>query len=389
MPVKHLLAVLALLSLSQTLSAQEASDTIQVKKPRNSYLRRYLNKFVKDSTDKEKPQFLYYPTIAYAPETQWEFGISGIFMGYAKRDTTNRLSEVSGFVFVTTAQQYGGYIDHALYSHRNTWFALGKLKVQSFPLSYYGIGHNTAKQKLASVEAFSINWKERFLRKIAKDFYIGLELDWQLMTKVNFVDAEGATYQRPFGSGGSSNLGVGLGVVFDNRHNVLNVRDGFMGELAWLRYTKALGSIANFSTFFWDSRYFIPIRQRNVLAFQALGQFSIGEDIPFNQLALLGGEMMHRGYYLGRFRDRNYLSFQVEYRMLPFSFAKRFGAGVFAASGLIYDRFSNITAQHLKYSGGFGLHYLIFPKKDVWTRIDLALNNELGWGGYFFMGCAF
>ena len=391
MSCKSILLLFSLLSCGFALSAQDdaALDSVPSPPKRESYFRRYINKFVKDSTDKEKPQFLYYPTVAYAPETKWEFGISAIFMGYAKRDTTNRLSEINTFAFITTQRQYGLFLDHALYSHRDLYFLLGKLKIQSFPLYYHGIGFDSPKEKLASVESFSISWKERFLRKLRKDLYIGLELDWQLLSNVNFVDVPGANYQRSFGAQGSSNLGVGLGIVYDNRHNVLNVRDGFMGEIAWLRYSKAWGGIADFSTVFMDARYFLPIRERNVLALQAVGQFSIGDDVPFNQLALLGGEMMHRGFYLGRFRDRNYLSVQAEYRMLPFSFAKRFGAAVFAASGLIYDEFGNIGPQHFKYSGGLGVHYLIFPKKDVWTRVDVALNSELGWGFYFFMGCAF
>lgn len=387
------LLFLGLFALSSNALAQDedlgVSEQDSIVKKEN-FFRRYINKFVKDSTDKEKPQFLYYPIVAYSPETSWEFGVSSIFTAYARRDTNNRLSELTAFVFITTARQYGLNTEHALYSHRDLYFLLGKLKVQSFPLSYYGIGYNTSKEKLASVESFSISWKERILRKVYGNFYMGLELDWQLLSSVRFKDPSGQpSTLQPFGYQGSSNLGVGLGLVYDNRHNVLNVRDGFMSELAWISYRKELGAISNFGAILLDSRYFIPIRGRNVLALQAIGQFSLGEDIPFNQLALLGGEMMMRGYYLGRFRDRNYLSAQVEYRMLPLSFAKRFGLAVFAAGGLIYNDASEISSQHIKYSGGVGLHYLIFPKKDVWTRIDFALNSELGTGFYFFMGCAF
>ena len=37
----------------------------------------------------------------------------------------------------------------------------------------------------------------------------------------------------------------------------------------------------------------------------------------------MGGESLMRGYYLGRYRDKNLLAGQVEYRILPFSFSKR------------------------------------------------------------------
>ena len=356
---------------------------------KQNFFIRYINKFTKDSTEKSKPQFLIYPTVAYAPETKWEFGISTVFVGYAKGDTNNRLSEINAFAFVTTESQYGAYIEHALHSDKNTWFFLGKLKTQSFPLSYYGIGHNTSKEKLATVEAFSFNWKERVLRKVWKDFFIGIELDFQGLDRVNFKPyTSDLSLLQPTGYKGSNNLGVGFGLLYDNRHNVLNVRNGLFAETALLNYQKSLGSITNFSSLFTDFRYFHPIRKRNVLAIQSVGQFTFG-DAPFNQYALLGGEMMMRGYYLGRFRDRNYISFQTEYRMLPLSFAKKFGCAVFASTGMIYDQFSSITSKHIKYAGGAGIHYLLFPRKDVWTRLDFAVNNEGGTGFYFFMGCAF
>lgn len=369
-----------MLSLSQNAFSQRENPNFVV---------RYFNKFINDSTVKSKLQTLVYPTIAFSPETKWEFGASGVVVGYAKKDTNNRLSEINGFTFFTTEKQYGCIIEHALHSHKNTWFFLGKLKVQSFPLSYHGIGANSQKEKIAVVDAFSFNWKERFLRKVWRDFFIGLELDFQSLSRVKFNPSiTNQSLLTPQGYKGSNNLGIGVGLLYDNRHNVLNVRHGFFAETAMLVNRKELGSIADFSSIFTDFRYFHPLGKKNVIAFQSVGQFTLG-DAPFNQYALMGGEMMMRGYYLGRFRDKNYISLQTEFRMLPLPFAKKFGFAVFASSGVIFDKASNITPQFFKYAGGAGIHYLLFPKKDVWTKVDFAVNNEGGTGIYLFLGCAF
>jgi hypothetical protein len=290
---------------------------------------RYIQKFTSDSTEKSKVQNLVYPTIAYSPETHWEFGVSSVAVGFAKQDTNNRLSELRAFSFITSLRQYGLTIEHALYSNRNLWFMLGLLKTQSFPLSYHGIGYNTPKEKVAVVEAFTFNWRERFLRKLSGNFYLGLELDFQRLSRVNFKSySDDTLILKPPGYSGYDNFGAGIGVLYDNRHNVLNVRKGFFAEVALLNYSKVFGGTSNFSSIFTDVRYFYPIRNRNVLAVQSIGQFTLG-DAPFNQYALMGGEMMMRGYYLGRFRDKHYLSFQAEYRMLPLSFAKKFGVAFF------------------------------------------------------------
>ena len=361
--------------------------TAQEKK--TNFLIRYIKKFTGDSTAKSKPQNLIFPSINYAPETKWRFGGSAVIIGYANRDTNNRLSEITALGFVTTLKQYGGIFEHALYTNKNRWFMLGLLKTQSFPLSYHGIGYDTPMEKIAVVESFTFNWRERFLRKVRGNFYMGLELDFQRLSRVNFVPhTTNSQLLTPTGYTGYTNLGVGMGLLYDNRHNVLNVRKGLFTEIAILNYRKTLGANNNFSSIFTDLRVFYPIRKRNILTFQLLGQFTLG-DAPFNQYALMGGEMMMRGYYLGRFRDKHFLSIQSEYRMLPLSFAKKFGLAVFASAGMVYNNESKITNQYLKYAGGAGVHYLLFPKKDVWTRLDMAVNNEGGTGLYLSIGCAF
>lgn len=365
------------------------SCTLQVySQKKQSFPVRYLKRVFFDTMPKSQPQLLAYPIAAYSPETNVELGVSALYVRYAKGDTNNRLSEINGLAFYTLQNQFGGIIEHAIYSDKNTWFFLGKLKFQSFPLTFYGIGAEAPNVKLSKVEAFQFQLKERLLHKLHGNFYGGLEFDLQHLGRVRFNDYDTANYyEKPYGHAGSTNLGIGAGVLYDNRHNVLNVRHGFFSELAFLYYGKQFGGKYEFSSVFTDIRWFHPIRKRNVLALHAVGQFSLGHP-PFNQLALLGGESIMRGYYLGRFRDRNLLAAQAEYRMLPFSFAKRWGATVFAGTGLVYNSIPTIESDHLLLAAGAGLRFLLFRKKDVWVRLDLAFTRE-GQGVYIYIGEAF
>lgn len=354
---------------------------------RQSFPVRYFNKIFMDTSHKEDNQLLIYPIVAYAPETSVELGASILYVSYAKHDTMNRLSEINGTVFYTIRNQFGMLVDHALYSDKNEWFLLGKLKLQSFPLSYYGIGPLTTS-KLARVDAFQFQLKERLLHKVYGNFYFGLEADLQHLGNVDFVDHEPVVaYEKPNGHEGSTNVGLGLGFLYDNRHNVLNVRKGFFSELAFLHYSPTIGSEHEFTSVFSDVRWFMPVRKRNVLATHFIGQFSYGNP-PFNQLALMGGESMMRGYYLGRFRDRNLTAIQAEYRMLPFSFAKRWGGSAFLGTGAVFNHIDHLERDHIVFAGGAGIRFLLFRKKDVWVRLDLAFTNE-GNGLYIFVGEAF
>lgn len=356
-----------------------------------NFVSKYINSIINDTSDISKPQFLIYPTVAYAPETSWEFGLSSLLVFYAKRDTANRLSEINGFTFFTLENQYGLWFDHAIYSDEDKWFFLGRVRFQSFPLFYHGIGSNSPEDYIARVDANQIFIKERVLRKVKKDLFIGLEMDLQRLSAVDFIPAEGnnGLQELPLGSQGSTNLGFGIGLVHDNRHNVLNVRKGFFSELALLHYNQSWGSTFDFTTVISDTRIYRPVGDHNVFATQILGQFNSG-DVPFNQLALMGGESIMRGYYYGRYRDRNQIAAQMEYRFLPipFGFTDRIGAAVFAGAGKVFPELNNFNLNNIVVSGGAGVRFLLFPKKDIYTRFDVAFTQE-GPGFYLFIGEAF
>lgn len=350
-------------------------------------VKRVWNSVFNDTTSIERPKFIAYPTIAYSPETKWEFGVSAVYVYYANQDIKNRLSEITAFSFITLENQYGLWMDHALYSDQSKWFFLGRIRLQQFPLLYFGEGADISGEELAQIDAASISIRERVLRKVYKSLYLGLETDFQRLSDVSLTSLTSEPYETPRGLQKFSNIGLGLGLVYDNRHNVLNVRDGFFGEAGFLRYDNTWGSDFEFTSFFFDSRYYLPVNESQVLASQVY--FSeIQGSAPFSQLSLMGGESLMRGYYLGRYRDRTLLAAQTEYRFLPFPFSERWGAAAFVGVGTVSDGISNVDFSKLKVAGGTGVRFLIFRSKDIFTRFDVAVTED-GLGYYFFIGEAF
>ena len=347
-----------------------------------------IGSILADTSSPEKPRFIAYPTIAYTPETRWEFGISALLVYHAARDTTNRLSEINAFTFITLEQQYGLWLDHALYSDQNKWFFLGSLRWQSFPLRYYGIGPETPTEYSHVVEGNYFLLRERFLRRVFSSVYTGLEVDIQRLGGTRFVPSDPDNMEAlPLGAGGGTNYGLGWGLVYDNRHNILNVRSGFFGEVAFLRYNLFGAPEDRFSKTSVDLRYYQPTFKDQVLAFQVFGINGAGP-VPFNLMAEMGGEVIMRGFYRGRYRDNALFATQAEYRWLPFPFSKRFGAAVFASYGNVADRWQDLGQTDWKWAAGGGIRFLLFPRKDIFTRLDYALTRE-GSGIYFYIGEAF
>ena len=355
---------------------------------KTGWIKRFIQKSISDTTSPGKPSFRIYPTLAYSPETSFEFGFSSLLLFQAKNDTLNRLSEVQAFTFVTLEAQYGIWLDNAIYGDKDKWFFLGRTRFQRFPLLYYGIGPETTGNEPALIDANYLLLRQRVLRKIVPNLFVGPEIDYQQLYNTKFNQPEDHDpYELPLGQDGTRNIGLGAALVYDNRHNVLNVRKGLFGEISFLKYSPSLGSNYNFSGFNLDVRSSHPTSTRNVLAWQVYGNFYSG-DVPFNQLALMGGEMISRGYYSGRYRDKNMLAAQIEHRWLPFKFSKRIGGTVFAAAAVVGPQVHEFSWKHIRPSGGVGLRYLLFPKKDIFLRLDVGFTKE-GPGFYLFTGEAF
>jgi len=346
----------------------------------------YLLEEFEDSSGKSN--YIVYPTLAYTPETKTEIGLVNLYLFYANQNNKNRLSEINTFSFYTAEKQYGVLLDHAIYGDGDKWFFLGRGKFQYFPMKYYGIGINTSEEGYDLVSNTNIQLRERVLRKIKGNFFIGAEFDFQKMYNVEFSGSNSVGYDYPTGYKGSSNIGFGMGLVFDNRKNVMNVRKGLFAELAFLNYSKSLGSTNSLVSTQFDFRYFREgFNPKDVLALQGSALFNNG-DVPFNQMAMIGGESMMRGYYLGRFRDKNLFTSQAEYRFLPFGFSKRLGAAAFISTATVAPSAKSLFSSTFKMAGGFGARYLIFKSKDIFVRFDLGFTRE-GNGYYFYIGEAF
>jgi hypothetical protein len=376
---KYFLIILFCNLLSFVVNGQKLKEFIADKKES------FSGKF-EDSTG--KANFLVYPTLAYTPETRTEVGLVGLLLFYAKNDKKNRLSEINTFSFYTAEKQYGIWLEHAIYGDGEKWFFLGKGKFQYFPMKYYGIGVGAPEKGYAVVNNTNVQLRERVLRKIKGNLFAGAEFDFQKMYNVSFTKTNPVNYDYPTGYQGSSNMGLGVGLVYDNRKNVMNVREGLFAELAFLNYSASLGSTNTFRSTQFDVRYFRKgFNPRDVLALQGSALLNKG-DVPFNQMAMMGGESMMRGYYLGRFRDKNILATQAEYRFLPFAFSKRWGAAAFVSSATVAPTANSLLSSQFKLAGGFGARYNIFKAKDIFVRFDIAFTRE-GNGYYFFIGEAF
>lgn len=160
----------------------------------------------------------------------------------------------------------------------------------------------------------------------------------------------------------------GLEVYWDARDSALLPRSGTFANVRLERATRLLGSSFDFTRLTLDARGYLDLGRDHVLAGRALGIFGSGET-PFFDMAMLGGESLMRGTFQGRFRDRNLMALQGEYRS-PLVWRLRFNA--FSALGRVADTPVMLDpTSGLKWTTGGGMRIKI--DTDVYMRLDFSV----------------
>ncbi|GIR58375.1 MAG: hypothetical protein CM15mP65_09560 [Crocinitomicaceae bacterium] len=120
-----------------------------------------------------------------------------------------------------------------------------RARYQSSPLLYFGIGPDSQSERISLIDGNYSLFGRTFLRAVIPSLYVGLELDYQRLSSVKYKEVTTNHQQPSVGANGSTNLGLGLGILYDNIHNALNPRKGIYSEWAFLKYNGILVVILN------------------------------------------------------------------------------------------------------------------------------------------------
>jgi len=254
------------------------------------------------------------------------------------------------------------------------------------PELFYGIGNDTSSDAEESFTHQTVYFKVNFQRRVIEAMNVGVQYDFERTKMLEVEKGRLLAGGEITGSDGGRNSGVGILMNWDSRDNVFSATKGSFHQISYMIYRDFLGSEYEFSQYELNLRQYIPLSSSHTLAFQGIFN-SVTGDPPFHKLSLLGGESMMRGHYMGRYRDRNMIAFQVEYRVLPVWW--RFGLVGFLGVGDVSDDIKNFKLEDLKYSAGFGIRFQIMPEEGINLRIDQAFGEGAGGFRYINIGEAF
>lgn len=334
-----------------------------------------------DTIEASKQGTFFLPLIYYTPDTRWAFGAAGVYyFKIAPKDSTEhdtRTSNIQLLADYTQNKQADLWATWNIFTGNENYLLKGDLRFRNFPDKFYGIGNNTSKSQLESYSYNLFQIKSMFLKKIKPDFFLGF--DYEFEKEYGFKHSAGGVLETGTVTGYKGGIGSAIGFVgvYDSRDVIINAHKGMLAEVSSYLFNNALGSSFNFFNVNATFQKYWKLKKNHILAFQYKSKLSFG-DIPFIDMATLGNDDILRGYPKNRFRDKNFMGTQVEYR---FPLFWRFGMVAFAGVGDVFEQTTDLKWNLLKYSVGTGLRFVINPAERLNIRFDYAHGRE---GGYFY-----
>jgi len=335
-----------------------------------------------DST-KNSINWMAYPYIFYTPETNLAFGGGGILYFYLTPEFDSKASTITPSFYYSVNNQYELVVMPDLYFGKNEYHIVSDLRFGRFLDKYYGIGNNTPEIPNPDYLLSAFKFKIDSEIKLFNAFDLGMIYEFR---NVEILDEKDNPYiEDSYGSEGGINSGLGMVISYDSRDNQFYPHKGGLYKFRSVFNMAAIGSTYDFNSIEFDARKFIPVHDNHILAFQLLLVSKRGNP-PFYELAPLGGEVIMRGYFKGRYRDKNMFAGQVEYRT-RFGW-RRLGLVLFLGVGDVASNYGNYKLTELKYSYGAGLRFRLDEKEKIDVRMDIGFGNDAD-GVYFSLQQAF
>jgi outer membrane protein assembly factor BamA len=245
-----------------------------------------------------------------------------------------------------------------------------------FPDKFWGFGNNTPDQAEENYVFSQIFINPQLIRKIYKDFYVGFSYEMQKVYDLKYQQGGIFDIENVAGKDGGIVSGAGFVIAWDSRDNAFYCTKGSYAQLMVLDFNKNFGSDFTYQNYVIDLRKFLMVRKKDVFAMQAFGYLNSG-NVAIRNMAILGGSDIMRGYYEGRYTDKNLVAFQAEYRM-PLRYG--FGLAAFGGYGEVFRYAKEFRINELKYSYGAGIRYALNRGEKLNLRIDYGFGeNSSGW----------
>ena len=360
--MKNLIAVVIVFTAFQTVSAQV------------SFLPRFIRKMYLNSDTTRKKSFVVLPVFSSAPETGIELGGTALLSFYSDTsDRNTRVSNIFTYASATTKGQQRFSLSTNYWTPQNKFYYTASIGYQNFPFDFYGIGNDTRLANADHVGEKRLKLNFTGQKLLGDHIYGGFALGasnyvYQDNNSASVLNTSPLIEDRQ----GGASVFAGPSLVYDTRNNNTYTTRGMI-VTTYFNLVQGVFGNNSYTGGFFNIEYsqFLPVSKQWTLGVDVQEQSLTGDRSPFYLLPQLGNDEMMRGYYDGRYRDRNLLAGQTELR---YRINARFGIAGFVGTGEVFR--SQFSFDELKPDYGGGVRYFFDTDKGLSIRLDYGIGQK-------------
>jgi outer membrane protein assembly factor BamA len=319
------------------------------------------------------------PYAGYSLSTGFIADISSGISFYTAADHHQNLSVIANDLGYDSKIQKLFRTRSEIWSAANNYKFVSDLRYEIYPTDTYGLGTQTTFATDDPITYDYIRFYETVLKKITSDYYAGIgynydhHYDITAAGNANGAEPDFMKYGEPLRS---TSAGLNLTFSYDSRQNPINPLKGTFANLVLRQNLTFLGSNASWDQALFDFRKYIRVspQSNNILALWGIAAFTNG-NAPYLDLPCTGSDMYNnsgRGYAIGRYRGKNELYLETEYR---FGITRNglLGAVLFANAESFSGLQSN-TFQGVAPAAGSGIRIKVNKHSDSNICIDYGVG---------------
>jgi len=251
-----------------------------------------------------------------------------------------------------------------------------RLNASTFSTQFWGIGFEQGRNddNETDYNRLRLEAMARILFRVAPKTYIGPMVNYQYARATDIESRGIALFEGQRHTIHTQQ--VGLSLTYDSRDFILNAYRGWFLQVDQLFAPRFLGNDYCFSSTELTASTYRCIWRGGVLAAEWHSRFSYGNP-AWGMLSEAGSTSRLRGYYEGRYRDKNIVELQVELRQHVW---KRNGIALWVGAGEVFPKLSALRWRRWLPNAGIGYRWAF--KQRVNVRIDYGFTRD--GGGFMF-----
>jgi outer membrane protein assembly factor BamA len=315
------------------------------------------------------------PVIYYSPETRLGFGalVAANFETVKVPDSITLSSYAQTYFLYTVNKQYDLGISTRLYAPKNKFIFNGKFNYTYFPEYYFGVSTEDPVPRKDTISYNKLSGDFRFYWKLKHKSFIGFATRFSDIRNMD-SGVGSLNDEKPLGYNGYWLQGFAPALTIETRDNYVYPRKGFFLEALYFVYPSWGGKSYGFQSLKLDVRKYFPLQlisDIDALALQFTACVNTG-DVPFKDMADIGGSNTMRGYYTGFYRYANLYAFQAELRVNVW---RRIGFVVWAGGALTPEKWYTFFDHSIKPNTGLGLRIMMNRKDKLNVRADQGFGK--------------